>query len=80
VDIDLSILGAAPDRFDEYERQARQEYAWVPEFLFRRKRKAILEGMLARPRPFSTAPFFLRHKGAARANLARSIARPGAEP
>ena len=36
VDIDLSILGAAPARFDEYERQVRAEYAWVPDFLFRR--------------------------------------------
>lgn len=44
VDIDLSILGATPERFDEYERQVRDEYAWVPEPLFRDKRKAVLEG------------------------------------
>ena len=30
VDVDLSILGASPDRFDEYEQQVRQEYSWVP--------------------------------------------------
>jgi predicted metal-dependent HD superfamily phosphohydrolase len=54
VDIDLSILGATPARFDEYEQQVRAEYAWVPEFLFRRKRRAILGQFLARPR--STPP------------------------
>jgi predicted metal-dependent HD superfamily phosphohydrolase len=30
VDVDLAILGAVVERFDEYERQVRQEYSWVP--------------------------------------------------
>jgi predicted metal-dependent HD superfamily phosphohydrolase len=74
VDVDLSILGAAPERFDEYERQVREEYSWVPGFLFRRKRKAILRDFLARPRIFSTAHFHDRYEQRARANLERSIA------
>ena len=75
VDIDLSILGAAPERFDEYERQVREEYAWVPGFVFRRKRAAILEGFLARPAIFSTPMFFQTLEQAARANLRRSLER-----
>ena len=73
VDIDLSILGAAPERFDEYELQVREEYAWVPGFVFRRKRAEILEGFLARPAIFSTAMFFQALEQAARANLRRSL-------
>jgi predicted metal-dependent HD superfamily phosphohydrolase len=34
VDIDLGILGAEPVRFDEYELQVREEYSWVPEFMY----------------------------------------------
>jgi predicted metal-dependent HD superfamily phosphohydrolase len=34
VDVDLAILGAEFERFDEYERQVRQEYSWVPGFCF----------------------------------------------
>lgn len=73
-DIDLAILGADPDRFDEYERQIRQEYAWVPEPHFRRERRRILEGFLARPRIFHTAHLASR-EAAARENLRRSIRR-----
>jgi predicted metal-dependent HD superfamily phosphohydrolase len=73
VDVDLSILGAPPARFDEYERQVRAEYAWVPEPVFRERRKAVLEGLLARPRLYATERFHTRLEDAARANLRRSI-------
>jgi predicted metal-dependent HD superfamily phosphohydrolase len=78
VDVDLSILGAAPDRFDEYERQVRGEYAWVPEFIFRRERKAILKEFLARPRIFSSTHFRDRYEQQARSNIERSLERLGA--
>jgi predicted metal-dependent HD superfamily phosphohydrolase len=74
VDIDLSILGAPAHAFDDYERQIREEYAWVPAGLFRRRRRAILDGILARPFIFSTLHFRERLEVAARENLARSIA------
>ena len=73
VDIDLAILGADAERFDEYERQVRTEYAWVPELLYRRNRKQILEEFLTRPSIYSTEFFRSRLEDAARANLARSL-------
>ena len=75
VDIDLAILGAAPERFDEYEVQVRQEYAWVPGPLFRRKRREILQGFLDRPCIYTTEPFRTRFELQARSNLQRSVAR-----
>jgi predicted metal-dependent HD superfamily phosphohydrolase len=75
VDVDLSILGAAPARFDAYERQVREEYAWVPDAVFRPKRRALLEGFLARSSIYSTAFFRERLEAAARANNARSLLR-----
>src|SRR5205085_2474304 len=68
-------IGAPPARFDEYERQVRAEYTWGPEFLFRRKRRAILEAFMARPAIYATAPLGERLEARARANLARSLAR-----
>jgi len=75
VDVDLSILGAAPERFDQYERQVREEYAWVPDFLFRRERKAILKEFLARPQIFSSTHFRDRYEQQARSNIERSLKR-----
>jgi predicted metal-dependent HD superfamily phosphohydrolase len=77
VDVDLAILGAAPERFDEYERQVREEYSWVPGFLFRRKRREILEGFLDRPHLYNTGHFRACYEALARANLIRSIERLG---
>jgi len=74
VDIDLSILGAERARFDEYERQIRREYAYVPGFLFRRKRREILKGFLDRPAIYGTPHFHDALEARARENLARAIA------
>jgi predicted metal-dependent HD superfamily phosphohydrolase len=71
VDIDLSILGAERARFDEYEQQIRQEYAYVPGFLFRRKRREILKGFLDRPAIYSTPHFHDALEARARDNLRR---------
>lgn len=73
VDVDLSILGAETTRFAEYERQIREEYSWVPDILFRSKRRKILKEFLERPRIFSTEQFFNTYEAQARANLRRSI-------
>ena len=74
VDIDLAILGAAPARFEEYERQIRAEYGFVPETVFRDKRGEILRGFLGRPAIFSTPACTVRFEAVARANLAKAIA------
>lgn len=74
VDVDLSILGASAARFDEYERQVQDEYAWVPRWLFRRKRKAVLREFLDRPAIFSTDHFRGQLEARARENLQRSVA------
>lgn len=75
VDVDLSILGAPPLRFDEYEHDIRAEYRWVPDALFRRKRREILRGFLARGELFNTPRMRAAHERPARANLERSLAR-----
>lgn len=74
VDIDLAVLGAERSRFDRYEKGVRQEYSWVPWFLFRRKRKQILLQFLERPKLYFTEFFRQRLEASARANLQRAVA------
>jgi predicted metal-dependent HD superfamily phosphohydrolase len=73
VDVDLSILGASPARFDDYEAQVREEYAWVPGWVFRRKRSEILAQFLSREHLFNTEVFRNELEAQARHNLQRSI-------
>lgn len=73
VDIDLSILGAEPSRYQEFERDVRKEYRWVPRFIYGPKRAAILQSFLDRPRIYQTEPMFERFEAKARGNLSKAI-------
>jgi predicted metal-dependent HD superfamily phosphohydrolase len=73
VDIDLSILGASPERFDAYEAQIRREYSLVPGPIYRTKRASVLKGFLGRSMIYATALFRDRFEEQARTNIARSL-------
>ncbi|HTR43890.1 MAG TPA: N-methyl-D-aspartate receptor NMDAR2C subunit [Pseudomonadales bacterium] len=73
IDVDLSILGRDERRFNQYEEQIRQEYAWVTPEIFGSKRAEILERFLAREHVFSTDWFRRRFEKQARKNLDASI-------
>jgi predicted metal-dependent HD superfamily phosphohydrolase len=76
-DVDLTILGADPDRFNQYEIAIRVEYDWVPAPLYRRERRRILEQFLDRPHVFHTLFFREKFESQARANLHYVIERYG---
>ena len=74
LDMDLSVLGAPPEIFAEYERAVRQEYAWVPEPAWIAGRSAVLKNFLARASVFHTPEFRTRFEAQARTNMERSLA------
>jgi len=75
VDVDLSILGRPPEQFWEYERQIREEYAWVERTVFAAKRAEILNRFLDHERIYQTELFFQRMEAQARANIRASVQR-----
>lgn len=75
VDLDLTILGATTERFDEYEEGIRKEYAHVSDVDFAHGRSKILQGFLDRDRIFYTDYFHEKLGTRAEENLKRSIAK-----
>ncbi|MBU1376031.1 MAG: phosphohydrolase [Alphaproteobacteria bacterium] len=74
VSIDLSILASEPAAYDAYARAVREEYAHVPDELWRPGRARVLQHFLDAPVIFADPAFRAAHEAQARANLAREIA------
>lgn len=75
IDIDLSILGTAPETYDQFEKNVRFEYKRVPGFMFRKKRKEILSEFLVRDRIYHDVYFHNKLEAQARINLITAIER-----
>lgn len=69
LDVDLAILGAAPQRFAEYEWQIRAEYAHVPDDAYRTGRARVLAGFARRQPLYLTALFQALYEAQARHNM-----------
>ena len=73
IDCDPSVLGAAPGRYEAYERGVAAEYEPIyPGPLYRQGRRHFIEGVLAREHIFSSPFFRERLEALARINLARA--------
>jgi predicted metal-dependent HD superfamily phosphohydrolase len=73
LDVDLSILGAEPARFAEYEQQIRAEYRHVPDAVFVARRRQVLAEFVRRPRIFNTSWCYERYEQRAQENLANAL-------
>ena len=74
LDLDLSILGAAPAEYRAYAHAIRREYGHVTDELYRSGRKHVLEGFLARDRIYRTDRLHALWDARARDNIANEIA------
>lgn len=72
LDIDLAILAAATQRFQQYCAQIGREYAFVPAAIFKQKRAQVLSEFLLEKRIY-LSPFGVKFEIAARQNLTIEI-------
>jgi predicted metal-dependent HD superfamily phosphohydrolase len=69
LDADLGVLGAPEAAYWEYARQVRKEYRLVPDILYRRGRRKVLEKLLHTPVLYQTETYCTQLDTAARRNL-----------
>ena len=69
LDIDLGILSADAERFQEYERQIRMEYRHVPLLIYRCKRRQVLRDFAQTDHLYHTDFFRQQLERSAKANL-----------
>lgn len=75
LDMDMAILGADRAAFDQFDSAIREEFAIVPDEVYRPRRAEVLAGFLARDDLYLTETFKRGHDKQARANLQRAISR-----
>jgi predicted metal-dependent HD superfamily phosphohydrolase len=73
VDVDLSILGQSGVVYNQFERDVRREYWWVPRKKYVAARVGVLQGFLERQRIYHFDAFAERYEVRARENLAGAI-------
>lgn len=73
LDIDLAILAASPERFEEYEQQIQQEYAWVDPDIYLIKRKQVLAHFYQAEPLYQTEYFQQNFEQKAKQNLNRIL-------
>ena len=73
VDIDLSILGSQKEVYAQFEKNIREEYKFVPNILYKKKRKEILSGFLKRERIYMHDFFHEKLEDLARVNIVNTI-------
>lgn len=73
LDMDLAILGSNPQRFDEYQAQIRQEYAWVNCLIYKFKRKSVLKQFYDKDKIYLTDYFYDKLENRARENLKTTL-------
>lgn len=73
MDIDIATLGSIPEIYQEYETNIRKEYEWVPDSLYREKRKELLMSFLNNDQIYHTPFFRFKYAQMARKNLETAI-------
>ena len=73
LDMDLVILGKAPEDYELYTQNVRKEYNMYPDILYRPGRRKVLKNFLSRDRIFKTEEFIVIYENQARENLEEEL-------
>lgn len=75
IDADLTILGKAPQKYNEYSENLRKEFFVYSDTEYKARRKKVLKHFLAKDRIFKTDYFYNKYESQARKNLEEELNR-----
>ncbi len=73
LDFDLGVLGDSKEKYLEYSKNIRKEYAIYPDLLYNPARKKVLEHFLKMPRIYKTKEFVKEREKQARLNVENEL-------
>lgn len=73
LDLDLAILGQSKNVYQNYASQVREEFGYVPNFLYKRGRKLVLKSFLDKPTIYQTLFFQEKLEEQARENIRQEL-------
>jgi len=74
LDADLSILGQSWEKYVDYYKNVRKEYAIYPDLIYKPGRKKVLQHFLSMERIFKTEYFRQKLEATAKENLKKELA------
>jgi len=69
IDFDLAILGQSFKTYERYTKLIREEYKTVPNFIYKKGRKKVLQYFIKKPFIFATEKFKNLYEDKAKENL-----------
>ena len=73
IDFDLAILGQSESVYKNYTQQIRKEYKIVPDLMYRKGRKKVLQYFLNKENIYQTDIFQSKYESQARINLHKEL-------
>jgi len=70
---DLSILGASRDRYAAYQKAIREEYALIPNFMYKKARKKVLTAFSKKDQIYSSEMIRDQLEILARENITKEL-------
>lgn len=73
LDIDMSILGSSPKRFNEYEQQIREEYSMYSDEEYKQGRSTFLKPLSTKYKIYNTEEYEFKYAKQAKLNIDRTL-------
>uniref|UniRef100_A0A1B6DVM9 Uncharacterized protein n=1 Tax=Clastoptera arizonana TaxID=38151 RepID=A0A1B6DVM9_9HEMI len=73
LDLDMVVLGSAPEDYADYAAKVQQEYSFLPDSLYKNLRSKVLQNFLQIPNIFATKEFRENYEQQARSNIQKEV-------